>query len=87
MATAVATPQAVPTTGAISWKTSDVCAWLDSIELGQHAESFKTHSVSGKMLLALSEQDLYQTLNVVSPLHRKKLMMEIASLRKAYLSP
>jgi len=69
----------------VAWKVADVCAWLDSIELGMHAESFKTHSVNGKMLLALSEQDLYSTLNVVSPLHRKKLLMEVAALRKAYL--
>ena len=60
--------------------------WLDSIELGAHVESFKTHSVNGKMLLALSDQDLYSTLGVTSPLHRKKLLMEISALRKSYLS-
>jgi len=42
--------------------------------------------VNGKMLLALSDQDLYSTLGVTSPLHRKKLLMEISQLRKAYLS-
>ena len=36
------------------------------------------------MLLALSDQDLYATLGVVSPLHRKKLAMGIADLRAAY---
>ena len=70
-----------------SWKVNDVVAFLEAIELGTHAEAFKTHSVNGKMLLTLSEQDLYQTLNIVSPLHRKKLLMEIATLRKAYLNP
>ena len=64
----------------------DVAAWLDTIELSAHGDAFKTHSVNGKMLLALSEQDLYTTLNVVSPLHRKKLLMEIGALRKAYLA-
>lgn len=68
------------------WKVADVGAWLDSIELGSHADSFKTHSVNGKMLLALSDQDLYSTLGVTSPLHRKKLLMEISALRKSYLS-
>ena len=63
------------------WKVADVGAWLDSIELGAHVESFKTHSVNGKMLLALSDQDLYSTLQVTSPLHRKKLLMEISALR------
>ena len=65
---------------------SDVSSWLESVELSQHVESFKTHSVNGKMLLALSDQDLYATLGVVSPLHRKKLLMEISALRKAYLA-
>ena len=51
-----------------------------------HAEAFKAHSVNGKMLLALSDQDLYSTLGVTSPLHRKKLLMEISALRKSYLS-
>jgi hypothetical protein len=77
---------AAPSTAApITWKTSDVCGWLEAIELGEHAAAFKAHSVNGKMLLALSEQDLYATLNVVSPLHRKKIMMEIGALRKATL--
>lgn len=84
---AVAAPVAAPGSAAIDWKVTDVVAWLESLELGTHAESFKTHSVNGKMLLTLSEQDLYQTLNVVSPLHRKKILMEVAALRKAYLNP
>ena len=68
------------------WKVVDVSAWLEAIELSAHVDSFKTHSVNGKMLLALSDQDLYSTLGVTSPLHRKKLLMEISALRKAYLS-
>ena len=60
--------------------------WLEGIELPMHMEAFKTHSVNGKMLLALSDQDLYSTLQVTSPLHRKKLLMEISGLRKLYLS-
>jgi|LauGreDrversion4_1035100.scaffolds.fasta_scaffold30384_2 hypothetical protein len=83
-AVAAAAPSSAPV---VSWKVSDVVAFLDTLELGMHAEAFKTHSVNGKMLLTLSEQDLYQTLNIVSPLHRKKLLMEIATLRKAYLNP
>merc|ERR1719424_2054935 len=69
-----------------TWKVADVAAWLDTIELSMHSDSFKTHSVNGKMLLALSDQDLYATLGVVSPLHRKKLLMEISALRKSYLA-
>jgi len=93
-AASAATPSAVVAAvvapvgaSAIDWKVADVAAWLDSIELGMHSETFKTHSINGKMLLTLSEQDLYQSLNVVSPLHRKKILMEVATLRKAYLNP
>lgn len=84
---AAVTAVAAPTSGVVAWKTADVCAWLDAVELGQHTEAFKTHSVDGKLLLTLSEQDLYSTLGVASPLHRKKILMEIASLRKSYLNP
>jgi hypothetical protein len=70
----------------MDWKVVDVSDWLETIQLPMHAEAFKAHSVNGKMLLTLSDQDLYSTLSVVSPLHRKKLLMEISALRKSYLS-
>ena len=84
---AVTAPAAPPGASPAMWKVADVSSWLDSIELGVHADTFKTHSVNGKMLLALSDQDLYSTLGVTSPLHRKKLLMEISALRKSFLGP
>jgi hypothetical protein len=86
---ALAAPAAVAAPGAspADWKVVDVCAWLDSIELGVHAPAFKTHAVDGKLLLSLTEQDLYSVLNVVSPLHRKKLAMAIGELRHKYVNP
>ena len=56
-------------------------------ELGAHAGEFKKHLVDGKLLLTLTEQDMYATLNIVSPLHRKKLALAIGDLRKAALNP
>eukprot|EP00900_Chrysochromulina_parva_P023477 jgi/Chrpa1/5763/Chrysochromulina_OHIO_Genome00012436-RA len=50
-----------------------------------HAEAFKASSVNGKMLLQLTDQDMLQTLNIVDLLHRRKLLKEIATLRKATL--
>jgi hypothetical protein len=35
------------------------------------------------MLLTLDDKDLKQTLNIESPIVRRKLLMEIATLRKA----
>ena len=56
-------------------------------QLGAHAGEFKKHLVDGKLLLTLTEQDMYATLNIVSPLHRKKLALAIGDLRKAALNP
>ncbi len=70
-----------------TWKCADVSAWLQANELSQHVEAFKAHSVDGKLLLTLTESDMYSVLNIVSPLHRKKLAMAIAELRKGYLNP
>jgi len=87
---AVVAVVAAPASGSSTvtdWKVADVVAWLDVIELGVHADTFKAHAVDGKMLLLLEEQELYQVLNIVSPLHRKKIMMGVAELRSAYMSP
>lgn len=57
------------------WNVGETGAWLHGLELGAHVPAFKTHAVDGKLLLTLTEQDLYSVLNVVSPLHRKKITM------------
>ena len=53
--------------------------------IGEAVHEGKTHTLLGDK--GPITQDLYQTLNVVSPLHRKKILMEVAALRKAYLNP
>ena len=69
------------------WNVGETGAWLHGLELGTHAPAFKTHAVDGKLLLTLTEQDLYSVLNVVSPLHRKKITMAIAELRHRHVNP
>jgi len=81
--TAVPVNPADPTT----WKVADTCAWLESQELGDHVQAFKTHAVDGKLLFSLTEQDMYSVLEIQSPLRRKKLAMAIAELRSMYLNP
>ena len=68
-----------------SWKVRDVVAFLDTIELGMHAEAFKASSVNGEMLLTLDDNDMLKTLHIVDPIHRRKLLKEIARLSKATL--
>lgn len=77
MAPAAAAAGASPT----DWNVGETGAWLHGLELGAHAPAFKTHAVDGKLLLTLTEQDLYSVLNVVSPLHRKKITMGTAACK------
>jgi len=86
---AAVTAAAVPVDAAdpSTWKVADTCAWLAAQELGEHSEAFKTHAVDGKLLLSLTEQDMYGTLGMTSPLRRKKLLMAIAALRAKYVNP
>ncbi|KAL1528955.1 hypothetical protein AB1Y20_010277 [Prymnesium parvum] len=74
-----------PSTSVTSWKTGEVAAWLATIELPMHADAFKAHSIDGTMLLVLTDEDLYKSLGVASPLHRKKIMLAIGELRKGFL--
>jgi len=74
-----------PSVSVTSWKTSDVVTWLTAVELPMHADAFKAHSIDGTMLLVLTEEDLYKSLGVASPLHRKKIMLAIGELRKGFL--
>ena len=86
MVAAVAAPRS-GSANPSEWKVADVTAWLEAQELGAHAGEFKKHLVDCKLLLTLTEQDMYATLNIVSPLHRKKLALAIGDLRKAALNP
>ena len=58
-----------------------VTAWLEHLELETHTDAFRRHSVDGRVLRTLSEVDLSEGLGVCSPLHRRKLLMEIDELR------
>ena len=69
----------------LSWKVSDVVAFLHTHDLGMHAEAFKTHSVDGKILLTLTDQEMLETLKIVSPVQRRRLKEEIATLNNAKL--
>ena len=77
----VLSARAAPAAGSspADWNVAQTGAWLHTLELDQHVPAFKTHAVDGKLLLTLTEQDLYSVLNVVSPLHRKKITMGTAA--------
>ena len=85
----VLSARAAPAAGSspADWNVAQTGAWLHTLELDQHVPAFKTHAVDGKLLLTLTEQDLYSVLNVVSPLHRKKITMGTAACQKVAAAP
>ena len=61
-AAVVAVAPCAPASGSANpanWKTADVALWLEDIELPQHARAFKQHSIDGKLLLTLNEQERF----------------------------
>ena len=67
-----------------SW---DVCAWLKTLKLGQYAEKFVEEGYDDKEVVAAITKEELTEIGVDKSGHRKKILMEIASLRKAYLNP
>jgi hypothetical protein len=48
----------------------------------QYTKSFTSNLINGKMLLTLTENDLEKHLGITSPLHRRRLLLEITNLQK-----
>lgn len=57
-------------------ETSQVCAWLESLECGQYGEAFKANDVNKETLKVLTDEDL-KALGVASLGHRKKILAAI----------
>ena len=69
----------------LQWKTADVKRWLEiEMELPQYVEAFESSSVNGPLLLALSERELEQDLNISIPLHRRKILLETEGMQAKY---
>ncbi|CAL1547715.1 unnamed protein product [Lymnaea stagnalis] len=56
------------------WTLDDVCEWLNSLGLGEYDEAFRKNAIDGKELLALSVNDLEDTLGVAALGHRNKIL-------------
>lgn len=59
-----------------SWDVSDVTNWLESLQLGEYAESFSSNDVRGRELLTLTRTDLKE-LGVSKVGHVKRLLLAI----------
>ncbi|KAK7582691.1 hypothetical protein V9T40_014136 [Parthenolecanium corni] len=59
-----------------SWDVSEVTSWLESLQLGEYAESFAAHDVRGRELLTLTRRD-FKELGVVKVGHIKRLTLAV----------
>jgi hypothetical protein len=65
-----------------SWTTEHVSKWLtDQVELSEYVTVFENNAISGRELLQLSNDD-FKDMNIEKVGHRKKLLLEIQSLRQ-----
>ncbi|XP_050684613.1 diacylglycerol kinase eta-like [Leptidea sinapis] len=63
-----------------SWGIKEVQAWLESIELGEYAEAFAKHDVTGRELLSLARRDL-RDLGVTKVGHVKRILQAVKDLQ------
>jgi hypothetical protein len=64
------------------WSVDDVLAWLNqSLKLPQYEPIFKSLSIDGEMLQAITEQDLKQDLDIRTRLHRIKMLAAIQRVK------
>jgi len=59
-----------------TWEVVDVTTWLESIQLGEYADSFFSNDVRGRELLTLTRTDLKE-LGVSKVGHVKRLLLAI----------
>lgn len=72
------------------WNPEEVCIWLRSKELSDFVPTFRTHSVDGKTMLMLKDEELASTMGVVAKSQRSLLLGQIGELlesSKAFLPP
>lgn len=65
-----------------AWSVEEVCEWLREVELGQLADSFAKHGITGGLLFDLTSGEIASDLNVEKLADRKRLAAEIALLRR-----
>ncbi|KAL4859919.1 Cortactin-binding protein 2 [Chlorella vulgaris] len=69
----------MPPAGPSQWTVSDVCAWLEDLELHTLVPEFKSNAVSGQDLITLTDEDLQQELHCTS-LQARKIRKALASM-------
>eukprot|EP00002_Diphylleia_rotans_P000853 TRINITY_DN10455_c0_g1_i1.p1 TRINITY_DN10455_c0_g1~~TRINITY_DN10455_c0_g1_i1.p1 ORF type:complete len:889 (+),score=195.27 TRINITY_DN10455_c0_g1_i1:131-2797(+) len=64
-----------------AWDVDEVVAWLKSIEMEAYADAFREEKIDGRVLVALNDIHLQESLKVPTLGHRKAIMMAIQDLK------
>ena len=65
----------------LHWKNTQVLYYLESFKMAPLIDKFKSHHITGKDLLELTEKDITRYLNITDLHMVKKLCRHIAKLR------
>ncbi|KAL0849759.1 hypothetical protein ABMA28_011713 [Loxostege sticticalis] len=63
-----------------SWGVKEVQAWLESLQLGEYADAFAKHDVTGRELLSLARRDL-RDLGITKVGHVKRILQAVKELQ------
>jgi diacylglycerol kinase (ATP) len=55
----------------------EVCAWLETLELGEYCERFRANKIDGELLLSLEERDLEEDFAMENKYHRRRLLRKL----------
>lgn len=66
---------------ALHWKNAQVLCYLETFKMAVLIDKFRSHHITGKDLLELTEKDIIRYLNITDLHMVKKLCRHIAKLR------
>lgn len=64
-----------------SWGTTEVVAWLESLQLSEYKDNFIQHDIQGQELLSLSRRDL-RDLGVAKVGHIKRILQAVQEIQQ-----
>ncbi|GFY52065.1 diacylglycerol kinase delta [Trichonephila inaurata madagascariensis] len=69
----------LPLPSVLTWRTSEVALWLESIQMGEYKDNFITHDIQGPELLHLERRDLKE-LGVTKVGHIKRILQAVKDI-------
>ncbi|GBM29824.1 Diacylglycerol kinase delta [Araneus ventricosus] len=69
----------LPVSSVLTWGTSEVALWLESIQMGEYKDNFISHDVQGPEMLHLERRDLKE-LGVTKVGHIKRILQAVKDI-------